>query len=135
VFVESSWSNETNVQAEKRASRRGSTKEFVFHGFYTRIRRQLEQHWNPKVRTQFVEWRRKGRRIASADNLVTRCLITLDKNGNIVSVKIIGDSGMRELDQIAVDALRSAAPFPNPPGGMIDDDGSIKIRWDFILET
>lgn len=29
VFVESSWSNETNVQAEKRASRRGSTKEFV----------------------------------------------------------------------------------------------------------
>ena len=29
VFVESSWSNETNVQAEKRASRRGSVKEFV----------------------------------------------------------------------------------------------------------
>ena len=29
VFVEFSWCNETNVQAEKRASRRGSEKEFV----------------------------------------------------------------------------------------------------------
>lgn len=29
IFVESSWSNETNLQAEKRASRRGSTKDFV----------------------------------------------------------------------------------------------------------
>lgn len=29
IFVEPSWCNETNVQAEKRASRRGSEKEFV----------------------------------------------------------------------------------------------------------
>lgn len=29
IFVESSWSNETNVQAEKRASRRGSVKSHI----------------------------------------------------------------------------------------------------------
>ena len=29
IFAEWSWSNETNLQAEKRASRKGSTKEFV----------------------------------------------------------------------------------------------------------
>lgn len=29
IFVEPSWCGETNIQAEKRASRRGSTKEFI----------------------------------------------------------------------------------------------------------
>jgi len=112
-----------------------STKEFVFHGYYTRIRRQLEQYWNPKVKSKIVEWSRKGRSIASSEDKVTKCLITLDKKGNVLSVKIIGDSGWKELDEIAVEAFRSAAPFPNPPEGMAESDGTIQIRWDFILEA
>lgn len=112
-----------------------STKEFVYHGFFSRIRRQLEQHWGPGVKRRITEMQRKGRMIASSDDKVTKCLVTLDKRGNIVRVQVIGDSGFRELDEAAVEAFRSAAPFPNPPDGMIDEDGTIKIRWDFVLEA
>jgi TonB family protein len=112
-----------------------STKEFVYYSYFNRIRAQLNQYWSDKVRQKLSEMYKKGRMIASSDDKVTRCLITLDQSGRLIKIQIIGDSGIRELDEAAVEAFRSAAPFPNPPKGMMDEDGNIKIRWDFILEA
>jgi protein TonB len=111
-----------------------STKEFVYYTYYARIRRQLNQYWGPKVREKLTKLYRQGRSIASADDKVTKLLISLDRQGNLVKVQIIGNSGVHDLDEAAVESFRAAAPFPNPPGGMVDPDGQIKIRWDFILE-
>lgn len=112
-----------------------STKEFVYYSYFNRIRTQLNQYWTDKVRQKMSDMYKRGRSIASTDDKITKCLITLDTAGKLIKVQIIGDSGVRELDEAAVEAFRSAAPFPNPPKGMMDDDGTIKIRWDFILEA
>jgi protein TonB len=112
-----------------------STREFVYYTYYARMRRQLNQFWGPKVKEKLIAIYRSGRQIASASDKITRCLITLDKGGNLVKVQIIGLSGVHELDEAAVEAFRAAAPFPNPPIGMVEDDGNIRIRWDFILEV
>lgn len=112
-----------------------STKEFVYYTYYARIRRQLNQYWGPKVREKLTNIYRQGRSIASNDDKVTKLLISLDKNGNLVRAQIIGNSGVHDLDEAAVESFRAAAPFPNPPQGMVDPDGQIKIRWDFILEA
>ena len=50
-------------------------------------------------------------------------------------VQVLNDSGIRDLDDAAVEAFKEAAPFPNPPEGIVESDGTIKIRWDFILEA
>lgn len=112
-----------------------STKEFKYYTYFARIRQQLNQHWTPRVRQKVSQIYKSGRTIASSEDMITRCLITLDRNGRLLRVQIIGDSGIRELDEAAIEAFRAAAPFPNPPKGMIDPDGTIKIRWDFILEA
>lgn len=112
-----------------------STREFVYYSFYARIREQLAQHWGPKVREKISKMYKQGRQIASTDDRITKLLITLDKKGHFVKAQIIGDSGIRDLDEAAVEAFRAAAPFPNPPQGIVDSDGTIKIRWDFILES
>ncbi|MBX3016787.1 MAG: energy transducer TonB [Bdellovibrionaceae bacterium] len=112
-----------------------SSKEFKFYTYFSRVRTQLNQHWTPKVRSKVSQMYKKGRRIAASDDMITRCLVTLDRSGKLVKVQIIGNSGVIELDEAAVEAFRSAAPFPNPPSGMVDGDGTIKIRWDFILEA
>lgn len=112
-----------------------STKEFKFYTYFSRIRMQLNQHWTPLVRRKVQQIYKSGRSIASSDDMITRCLVTLDKSGKLIRIQIIGDSGIRELDEAAVEAFRGAAPFPNPPKGMVDEDGTIKIRWDFILEA
>ena len=48
---------------------------------------------------------------------------------------MLTQSGVIDLDSAAVEAFREAAPFPNPPKGMVEGDGTIKIRWDFVLEA
>lgn len=78
---------------------------------------------------------RKGRSIASDQDRITKLLIYLNPNGVLVKVQVLSDSGVRDLDEAAIEAFKSAAPFPNPPRGIVDTDGTVKIRWDFILES
>ncbi|MEI7973923.1 MAG: energy transducer TonB [Bdellovibrio sp.] len=112
-----------------------STREFVYFSYYKRIRQQLNQHWTPEVQKTVKKIYASGRQIASNDDKITKCLITLDNSGRLLRVQIIGQSGVRDLDEAAVRAFHSAAPFPNPPKGIEEKDGTIRIRWDFILEA
>jgi TonB family protein len=112
-----------------------STREFVYYTFYARIRRQLNQHWGGKVREKITKILQEGRSIASSEDKITKLQITLDRVGKLIKVQVVGDSGIRDLDQAAVEAFQEAAPFPNPPSGIVDPDGTIKIRWDFVVEA
>ena len=40
-----------------------------------------------------------------------------------------------DLDEAAIRAFNRAGPFPNPPNGLLQETGSVDIRWDFILRT
>lgn len=112
-----------------------STKEFKYYTYFNRIRKQLSQHWEPKVRDKLTKMFRQGRTIASNQDRTTKLLIILNPEGVLVKVQLVSDSGVKDLDEAAVESFRSAAPFPNPPKGIIDPDGTVKIRWDFILES
>lgn len=112
-----------------------NTREFKYYTYYNRIRRQLSQHWEPKVKDRLGKLFRQGRRIASDQDHVTKLLITLNEQGSLVKVQVLGESGVSDLDDAAMDAFRAAAPFPNPPKGIVEPDGTVKIRWDFVLES
>lgn len=112
-----------------------STKEFVYYTYYSRIRNQLSQYWEPKIKQKVLAMFRQGRRIASTEDRITKVQIVLNSEGVLVKARILGQSGVRDLDEIAVEAFRAAAPFPNPPKGIIESDGTVKIDWDFVIET
>ncbi len=112
-----------------------NTREYKYYGYYTRIRTQLNQWWQPKVQEKVSKLMSKGRTIAATANKNTKVIIVLNDSGNLMKVQVLGASGIRELDDAAVEAFRQAAPFPNPPKGLVDADGTIKIRWDFIVES
>ena len=111
------------------------TKEFKYYTYYNRIRRRLSEYWEPAVKEKMEKMFKQGRTIASTEEKITKLLIVLDQRGVLTKVQVVLDSGVRDLDEAAIEAFRSAAPFPNPPQGIADADGTIKIRWDFILET
>jgi TonB family protein len=112
-----------------------STREFVYYSYYARIKEAIRQHWEPNVREKVKIIYRQGRSIASAKDRVTQVLVTLNAKGELIKVEILSPSGVEQLDGAAVEAFRSASPFPNPPKGMVEPDGTIKIRWDFVLEA
>jgi TonB family protein len=112
-----------------------NTKEFVFFSYFDRVRKQLDQAWQPIIRENIAHIFKVGRRIASNTDYVTKTLVTLNTHGEIVKVQVLEDSGTHELDQAAIDALNKAGPYPNPPKGLVDQQGLVSIRWDFILKT
>ena len=112
-----------------------NTKEFVFFSYFDRVRKQLDQAWQPIIRENIAHIFKVGRRIASNTDFVTKTLVTLNLKGEVVKVQIMEDSGTHELDQAAIDALNKAGPYPNPPKGLVDQQGMVQISWEFILKT
>jgi len=53
------------------------------------------------------------------------------KDGKVVAQ----DIAELHLADAAVKAFNQAGPFPNPPQGIIDSSGEIKVPWEFILRT
>lgn len=111
------------------------TREFVYYSYYNRIKRKLRQHWEPRIKEKIVKILRKGRKIASVNDKITRLVITLDQSGELVRIQVKSASGYNDLDDAAIEAFRAAAPFPNPPQGIVSQSGVVEINWDFVLET
>lgn len=112
-----------------------NTKEFVYFSYYRRIRERLEVAWNSKLRSTLDTYVYGGRRLANDRNYVTGVIVVLDRFGKITAVKVLQRSGARDLDDAAVGAFNDAGPFPDPPTGLVDKNGQIQIRWDFILQS
>lgn len=113
-----------------------NTREFKYYSYYNRIRKQLSQHWEGRVREKLSKLFKEGRAPAATNqDRITKLMITLNDRGTLVRVQVLSDSGVQDLDEAAIEAFRAAAPFPNPPKGIIEGDGTVKIRWDFVLET
>jgi len=112
-----------------------STREFVYYSYYQRIKEALRQHWEPTVKQKVKIMYRKGRQLAAAQDRITQIVITLTSQGELERVEVIGQSGIADIDDAAIEAFKQAAPFPNPPKGIVEKDGRIRIRWDFILEA
>ncbi len=112
-----------------------NAREFVYYSYYNRIRNQLQQYWEPSIKVKFLKLMKSGRNIASSGDKLTKVLITLNTAGTLVKVQVLEESGVRDLDDAAVEAFQQAAPFPNPPKGIVEQDGTIKIRWDFVVEA
>jgi TonB family protein len=112
-----------------------NTKEYVFYGYFQRIRERLDRAWVPILRERIHKMYRSGRHLASEMDHTTRVVVTLNQKGEIIKVAVIGASGVMDLDDAAVRAFNQAGPFPNPPRGIIDAKGIIEIPWEFVLKT
>ena len=111
-----------------------STREFRYFSYYNRIKDLLRQFWKPSIEREVAKLWGKGQMLKE-NELTTRVLVLLDKQGQIQKISKVGASGISEVDEAAVQAFYQAAPFPNPPAGLVDTDGFVRINWDFILQT
>ena len=111
-----------------------NTTEFKYYGFYHRIRQKLEQYWGNSIQEKAKKLYKSGRRLPASDNMITAITVILDDHGAIVDIKVDGTSGVRELDQAAIESFNKAGPFPNPPKGLLVD-GRATIQWGFVVKS
>ncbi len=112
-----------------------NTREYVFYGYFQRIRERLDRAWDQSLRTQLTKYFYRGRQLASETDYTTQLLVVMDPDGRVTRVQVIGASGTNDLDEAAIKAFNDAGPFPNPPKGLVDGSGKVMVRWDFVLKT
>jgi protein TonB len=110
-----------------------NTVEYKFYGFFHRIRQKLEQFWGKSIQEKSQLIFKSGRKIASQD-YVTSLQVTLNEKGEIVAVKVLGASGVKELDDAAIESFNEAGPFPNPPKELLVN-GRATIEWGFVVKS
>jgi len=113
-----------------------NTREYVFYGYFQRIRERLDRAWYSRLRAQVEKVYKKGRRLASDYSYTTRTLVTLNPRGHVIRVKVLESSGAMDLDDAGIQAFNEAGPFPNPPSGLLDPfTKEVQISWDFVVNN
>lgn len=107
------------------------SKKFMHWDFFNTVKQRVRKHWHPaKV------YRRQdptGKVYGIKDRL-TVVQVTLNKQGNLQRLTTVKDSGMDFLDTEARAALTKAAPFNNPPTGLLNQHDMIVFKFGFLFE-
>lgn len=103
-----------------------NTKEFAFHTFYIRMKREIEGYWHPDRMLSINQ--------AIHGTFITSITVVLDEQGYLIQTHIYKPSGISQLDREAIDAIEKASPFPNPPKELLGDDHKIRVNWNFIFD-
>lgn len=106
----------------------------TYASFYNRITPKIIYTWGNNIEdiALFPHMREKLR---TKIKWVTRIELVLNRTGHVQDTVIINSSGSSELDNAVVDALRNAGPYLNPPTGMIEKDGTVRINGEFTVYT
>lgn len=111
-----------------------NTVEYKYYGFFHRIRGKLEQFWGKSLKEKTDALYKAGRRLPASDQYTTGLVITMNESGEIIKVHVKNPSGVRELDDAAIESFNSAGPFPNPPKGLLVN-GRAVIEWGFVVKS
>lgn len=108
-----------------------SSKRWVYAGFFNRLKRQVAQNWDPNS-----VWRRVDPTgtVYGTKTRVTEVRVSLSPRGDLAKIVVTSPSGSTELDEEAMRAFRAAAPFPNPPDGLVQKDNLITFGFSFFFQ-
>jgi TonB family protein len=108
-----------------------SAKKWIYASFFNRLKRQVAQNWDPAT-----VWRRTDPNgaVNGFKTRVTEVRVSLNPKGDLAKIVVTTPSGVSELDDEAVRSFHAAAPFPNPPDGLVAKDGTITFAFSFYFE-
>ncbi|MFO0633449.1 MAG: TonB family protein, partial [Nannocystaceae bacterium] len=108
------------------------SKRWKYASFFNRVRSAIAQHWHPEVvhAANDPDGHRYGTKTRR-----TRLIIALNPDGSLHRIRMDQSCDVDYLDEEAIRAVRAAAPFTNPPPGLVDpSSGFIEFGFGFIFE-
>jgi TonB family protein len=108
-----------------------NSKEFRYATFFNRVKRGVSDHWNPGE--VYLRHDPYGN-IYGVKDRYTVLNVVLNSDGGLSDVSVAHSSGVGFLDDEAVHAFQLASPFPNPPQGLLENDGLIRFQFGFFFE-
>ena len=111
-----------------------NTDRHTYYAFYARMEEQTRHRWEAYARAAIFDATPEVRdQLTRKEYWTTKLEIILDREGRFQRAIIRESSGLRTLDAAPVQAFRDAYQFPNPPEGLVKDDGLIHIMYAFSV--
>ncbi|NBX93954.1 MAG: energy transducer TonB [Proteobacteria bacterium] len=110
-----------------------NTDKVRYASFINRIADEIYQPWVESAERVVHDYYSQQRRI-EPNLYVTKLRITLDTDGAIKAIQVLESCGLSELDEAPKKAFWEAEPFPNPPSQLLEDDGFIRLTYEFQFE-
>lgn len=107
-------------------------KRTKYWTFFDRVKRQISREWKRNV----IKVYKKNDPYGNVYGVKARysvVQVTLKPDGSTYKLHIHKSSGLDFYDDEAIRAINAAAPFPNPPEGLKDEDGQIHFKFGFVL--
>jgi TonB family protein len=109
-----------------------NTSAFRFATFFNRMKTEIGHEWYPRVRDAQHARDPEGSMFFYKDRTVALG-ITLDSSGRVKDLSVLETSNVDFFDRVALDSVRAAQPFPNPPQGLLGGDGEARFSFSFTL--
>jgi TonB family protein len=109
-----------------------NSRSFKYAGFLNRVKETVGRVWVTRVQDEAGKRDPSGQLYSYKDRR-TVVEFTLDRNGEVTEVKVAASSGVPYLDNVAVEAFKIVQRFPNPPPGLIADNGTVVLPFAFTL--
>jgi hypothetical protein len=110
-----------------------NTDQLTYYAFFARINEQVRNRWVAMIRNYMGSLSEQDLAHLSRSDRQTVIEIVLTRTGEYVKGLIHSPSSVKPLDQAAVESFRAAAPFLNPPTGLVEADGFIHLRYVFMV--
>jgi TonB family protein len=104
-----------------------NAEESVYYSFYSRMYEAIAPVWQSRIREVAPTQR------VNAGDYSTVVDVVLDKEGNLITVKVIRQSGVPAFDEAVNTALQRTGHFPNPPKDLLNEAGEIHTGWTFTV--
>jgi TonB family protein len=108
-----------------------NARKWKFAAFFNRVKEQIRQHWHA---AQEYQKRDPTGAVYGGRTRFTLLRVQLKPDGTLVDVRLEQPSGVDFLDDVAVDAVKEAQPFPNPPQQLVES-GVISFRFGFVVDV
>ena len=108
-----------------------NSRKFQHWDFFNQVKERVRKHWHP---AEVYHRRAPTGRVYGIKDRLTVLQVTLDTAGHLTQLTTVKDSGVEFLDREARRALSKAAPFTNPPRGLVDKHGVVVFQFGFLFE-
>lgn len=110
-----------------------NTDQYLFYSFYSRIAPQIRFRWERNVSSAIQYMLSRNVYIPNRDQFVTQVEVILDSKGYLIDTIIQRSCGLPAYDHAVVQAFQESTPYLNPPKEMVQDDGKIRMRYQFSV--
>jgi TonB family protein len=107
-----------------------NSRQWKYTTYFTAMRPGIYANWKPE---EAYLLRDPEGTVFPARKWITYLEVVLDDRGYLKSARVLKASGLDFLDRAAVDAFKGAAPFLNPPSGLVEN-GEIRFAQGFVVD-